>query len=52
LWLEFVLLWLNGEDLSCKLLLSGEVILDWIFAIVFNGDGILLWFSNSDSAKV
>ena len=46
------MLWLNGEDLSGELLLPGEVVLDWILAFVLNGDGVLLWFANSDSSKI
>jgi len=50
--LEFVLLWLNSEDLSSELLLPGEVVRNWVLALVLDGDGILLRFSNSDCAKV
>lgn len=50
--LKFILFWLHGEDLSDKLLLSIEVVLDRIFTIVFDSDGFLFWFSNSDGTEI
>jgi hypothetical protein len=46
------LFWLDGEDFSSELLLSCEIVLNWILAIVFDRDGVLFWFSNSDSSEI
>ena len=42
----------NGEDISSQLLLSGEIVLDWILSLVLDGDGVFFWFSDSHGPKV
>ena len=49
---QLVLFWLNGEDISSQLLLSGEIVLDWILSLVLDGDGVFFWFSDSHGPKV
>ena len=49
---QLVLFWLNGEDVSSQLLLSGEIVLDWILSLVLDGDGVFFWFSDSHGPKV
>jgi hypothetical protein len=52
LWCKLILLRLNREDFSGQLLLSCEVVLDWILTIVFDSNGVFFWFSNSDGTEI